>query len=156
MKKWISIILAAALVLSFAACDANNPAERVDPEIPEVQENPKQQEPSEPEEILPEIGERREVSPENFENAAKIVLSENGITVDGKPVETYETMDALMAFTVDEAGEHTVDLRYRSDAILLGGIQKHLGSQNIGFYEYFRIGYASVDMTFSGKIDYII
>ena len=87
MKKWISIILAAALVLSFAACDASNPAERVDPEIPEVQENPKQQEPSEPEEILPEIGERREVSPENFENAAKIVLSENGITVDGKPAD---------------------------------------------------------------------
>ncbi len=34
------------------------------------------------------------------------------ITVDGKPVEIYETLDALIAFDIAEAGEHSVELKY--------------------------------------------
>ena len=34
------------------------------------------------------------------------------ITVDGKPVEIYETLDALIAFDIEEAGEHSIELRY--------------------------------------------
>lgn len=34
------------------------------------------------------------------------------ITVDGKPVETYETLDALIAFDIEEAGEHSIELKY--------------------------------------------
>ena len=34
------------------------------------------------------------------------------VTVDGKPVEIYETLDALIAFDIEEAGEHSVELRY--------------------------------------------
>ena len=75
-------MLAALLVLSFAACGKNVSTEREDPEIPEVQENPEQEEPKKEE--FPETGERREVSPEDYENAVKIVLSLNSVTVDGK------------------------------------------------------------------------
>ena len=28
------------------------------------------------------------------------------------PVETYETLDALIAFDIDEAGEHSIELKY--------------------------------------------
>ena len=34
------------------------------------------------------------------------------VTVDGKPVEIYETLDALVAFDIEEAGEHSIELRY--------------------------------------------
>ena len=34
------------------------------------------------------------------------------VTVDGKAVETYETLDALIAFDIEGAGEHSVELRY--------------------------------------------
>ena len=34
------------------------------------------------------------------------------ITLDGKPVEIYETLDALVAFDIEEAGEHSIELRY--------------------------------------------
>ena len=85
MKKIIGVILSAMLVLSFAACGKNVPAEREDPEIPEISENPEQEEPEKEE--LPETGERREVSSQGYENAVEIVLSESGATVDGKPAE---------------------------------------------------------------------
>lgn len=34
------------------------------------------------------------------------------ITVDGKAVEPYKTVDALLAFRIDDAGEHEISLRY--------------------------------------------
>ncbi len=34
------------------------------------------------------------------------------LTVDGKPTEIYETLDALIAFDVEDAGEHSIELRY--------------------------------------------
>ena len=34
------------------------------------------------------------------------------VIVDGEPVETYETLDALVAFDIDTAGEHSIELRY--------------------------------------------
>ena len=42
------------------------------------------------------------------------------ITVDGKPVEIIETADALVAFTIEGAGEHTVELKYMPDTYVLG------------------------------------
>ena len=42
------------------------------------------------------------------------------ITVDGERVETYETMDALTAFYVDEVGTHNVELRYRPKTFVYG------------------------------------
>ncbi len=42
------------------------------------------------------------------------------IYVDGERVETFEAADALVAFRIDEAGEHTVRLKYRSSAFTLG------------------------------------
>ena len=34
------------------------------------------------------------------------------VYVDGEKVETYKTMDALMAFDISEAGEHSLELDY--------------------------------------------
>ena len=34
------------------------------------------------------------------------------VTVDGKAVETYETLGALVAFDIEDAGEHSIELRY--------------------------------------------
>ncbi|MBO7250250.1 MAG: YfhO family protein [Clostridia bacterium] len=34
------------------------------------------------------------------------------ITVDGKPVEIYETLDALIAFDIADAGDHSLEFRY--------------------------------------------
>lgn len=39
------------------------------------------------------------------------------VSVDGRPVETYETLDALMAFNVTP-GEHTVEMHYMPDIYL--------------------------------------
>ena len=42
------------------------------------------------------------------------------VTVDGEAVETYETMDALIAFDVESAGEHRVILKYRPNSFVYG------------------------------------
>lgn len=84
MKKILAVLMSIALVMGFAACGVNVPAEREDPEIPEVSENTEVPKPEKAEPEYTEIGERREVSSENYKNAVEIVLSEE-ITVGGKP-----------------------------------------------------------------------
>ncbi len=42
------------------------------------------------------------------------------IYVDGKEVETFETLNALVAFHIDEAGSHTLEMRYRPVIYVLG------------------------------------
>ena len=41
------------------------------------------------------------------------------VTADGKPVETFETLDALMAFTLSP-GEHEITMLYRPQSYVLG------------------------------------
>ncbi len=93
MKKYLSVILAVLLAISFSACGVNQPAEREDPEIPEVSENPeaaKEKEPEKTEEPI-DFG-RKEVSAENFEHAVEIVLSGSEVTVDGKTAEESDSV----------------------------------------------------------------
>lgn len=81
MKKIVSFALAFLMIFSLAACGADVPAERDDPEVPEIAENPEK----EPEtENKTENPERKEVSAENFENAAEIILTGNGASADKK------------------------------------------------------------------------
>lgn len=81
MKKIVSFALAFLMIFSLAACGADVPAERDDPEVPEIAENPEK----EPEtENKTEKPERKEVSAENFENAAEIILTGNGASADKK------------------------------------------------------------------------
>ena len=81
MKKILSFALAFLMIFSLAACGADVPAERDDPEVPEIAENPEK----EPEtENKTENPERKEVSAENFENAAEIILTGNGASADKK------------------------------------------------------------------------
>ena len=42
------------------------------------------------------------------------------IFVDGTEVETFETLDALVAFRINTAGEHTLEMRYCPDIYVLG------------------------------------
>ncbi len=42
------------------------------------------------------------------------------VYLDGERIETYETLDSLMAFDIANEGEHTLTLRYRSDAYIIG------------------------------------
>ncbi len=42
------------------------------------------------------------------------------VTVDGKRVETFEASGALVAFYVEGAGEHDIDLRYLPDVYVIG------------------------------------
>lgn len=42
------------------------------------------------------------------------------VTVDGKKVDTFETLDALVAFRIDTAGDHTVRLKYSPKSFTLG------------------------------------
>ena len=42
------------------------------------------------------------------------------IYVDGEIVETYETLDALVAFDISNAGEHTLEMKYAPTAHILG------------------------------------
>ncbi len=42
------------------------------------------------------------------------------IYVDGEAVDTFETLDALVAFRVDTAGSHTLEMRYLPDVYVFG------------------------------------
>ena len=42
------------------------------------------------------------------------------VTVDGVEVETYKTMDALIAFDIEESGEHELVLKYRPKSFVYG------------------------------------
>ena len=42
------------------------------------------------------------------------------VYVDGEKVETYEALNALMAFDISEAGEHTVEMKYMPSVYTLG------------------------------------
>ena len=42
------------------------------------------------------------------------------LTIDGKEVEYYKTLDALIAFNVEDSGEHTVELKYEPSVYRLG------------------------------------
>ena len=42
------------------------------------------------------------------------------VTVDGMPVEIKETLDALVGFEIDQAGEHEIVMEYRPTAFTLG------------------------------------
>lgn len=42
------------------------------------------------------------------------------VYVDGEAVKTYKTLDALMAFEIDSAGEHSLKLKYFPDVYSLG------------------------------------
>ncbi len=81
MKKILSFVLAFLMIFSFAACGTDVPAERDDPEVPEIAENPDKEPEAEDKTEKPE---RKEVSAENFENAAEIILTGNGASVDEK------------------------------------------------------------------------
>ena len=63
MKKITSVLMALVLVLMLGACGINQPADRKDPEIPEIKEN---------EDILSE----------DYSDAKSIKLSEDKIEVD--------------------------------------------------------------------------
>ncbi|MBP1569106.1 MAG: carbohydrate-binding domain-containing protein [Oscillospiraceae bacterium] len=89
MKKTLFQAISVLLVLALTACGVNVPAERENPENPEISENQEageENKTSEPEKQN-DNKTRKEVSAEGFENAVKIVLSENGVTVDGKKAE---------------------------------------------------------------------
>lgn len=49
------------------------------------------------------------------------------VFVDGEKVETYMTMDALMAFDIDSSGEHTLELKYMPSCYIVGGIISIIG-----------------------------
>lgn len=89
MKKTLFRAISVLLVLALSACGVNEPAEREDPQIPVISENPENAEENKTSEPEKENDNktRKEVSAEGFENAVKIVLSENGVTVDGKKAE---------------------------------------------------------------------
>ncbi len=49
------------------------------------------------------------------------------VYVDGEQVEIYETLDALMAFDIENAGEHTLELRYMPDIYKVGIVISIIG-----------------------------
>lgn len=49
------------------------------------------------------------------------------VYVDGERVEIYETLDALMAFDIENAGEHTLELKYMPDIYKVGIVVSIIG-----------------------------
>ena len=44
------------------------------------------------------------------------------VTVDGEEVELIKALDSLISFKIDEAGDHRIEFKYRSDAFVYGAI----------------------------------
>lgn len=42
------------------------------------------------------------------------------VKIDGKPIDYYKTLDAVIAFNIDNAGDHEVEFKYRSKAFVYG------------------------------------
>lgn len=49
------------------------------------------------------------------------------VYVDGKQVETYQTLDALIAFDIETVGEHSVEFRYMPKIYILGAALSIIG-----------------------------
>ncbi len=49
------------------------------------------------------------------------------VYVDGKEVETYEALDALIAFDIENAGEHSLELKYSPDIYKTGAVISIIG-----------------------------
>ena len=49
------------------------------------------------------------------------------VFVDGKKVETYKTMDALMAFDIENAGEHSIEMKYMPSCYIVGAVITIIG-----------------------------
>ena len=47
--------------------------------------------------------------------------------MDGEAVQTFETLDALVAFRIDTAGSHTLEMRYLPDIYILGWTASSVG-----------------------------
>lgn len=75
MKKLLFILVAVMLVFAFAACDD---------EMDKNPENPSSSEDDVLGEDISATNERKEVSKDGYENASEVVLSNDGVTVDGK------------------------------------------------------------------------
>ncbi|MBQ3561243.1 MAG: carbohydrate-binding domain-containing protein [Oscillospiraceae bacterium] len=130
--KILSVLMALVLVLTLGACGVNEPAERENPELPEIKENEEQTE-------------------NPYENAVKIVLSEKDVAVDGKPAEEsgcvtvggeiiyYHDMDVYPSgnpygegeesdrHTETEAAEHTlVTITEPGEYIISGSLKGQL------------------------------
>ena len=71
MKKVLALMLVILSISVFSACGINQPAEREDPEIPEISENPETEKENEQEKSDPETAGRKEVSAENFKKQWK-------------------------------------------------------------------------------------
>ena len=50
------------------------------------------------------------------------------VYVDGKKVETYETLDSLMAFDISGAGTHELELKYMPQKYIVGAIISIIGT----------------------------
>lgn len=50
------------------------------------------------------------------------------VYIDGKKAEIFKTFDALMAFTVDDAGEHTLEFKYEPSIYRLGAVISIIGT----------------------------
>ncbi len=49
------------------------------------------------------------------------------VYVDGRKVETYQTLDALIAFDIEEIGEHSVEFRYMPKIYVVGAVLSIMG-----------------------------
>ena len=74
----------------------------------------------------------------------KAILKSGRVTVDGKPVEVYETLDALLAFDVSE-GQHSIEMIYRPEIYKTAVLLCAAGTLSLGaiiaaefIYRYFK------------------
>lgn len=127
MKKFFTVLMAFIIVLSFAACGSDVPADRKNPEVPQVSENPEQIE-----------------QKEEYPEAVKIFLSENGadfsdeyadrISVGGEiiyyhDIDEYESKNPYGdgaksdKHTEDEAKNHTlITIKKPGEYVLSGNL----------------------------------